>query len=96
MPGEPGVKLSPRVLRKLNARVVHQGNFAKQIGVHFVTISRVMTGTRSPSRSLLKKICHALDLEVEVRVVAKVWPKGERPTKAGDSLAIEESQEREI
>jgi hypothetical protein len=36
-----------------------------------------------PSRSLLKKICDAVDLEVSVVVVVDVWPKGERKPRGG-------------
>lgn len=96
MPREPGVALGPRVLRKLNARIVHQGQFAAQIGVHEVTISRVLNGVRMPSRSLLKKICNALDLEVEVRVVARVWPKSDKPKRGDKTLEVEEFEGRVI
>ena len=94
MPRDPGVRLGPRVLRKLNARIIHQGRFAAQLGINQVTLSRVLSGTRAPSRSLLKKICDALDLDVEVRVVAKVWPKGER--LGDDTLEFDESEERVV
>lgn len=96
MPREAGITLGPRVLRKLNARIIHQGEFAAQLGIHYVTISRILTGTLPPSKSMLKKICDALDLDVEVRVVAKVWPKGEKLRGGDSSLEADESESRLI
>jgi transcriptional regulator with XRE-family HTH domain len=83
MPKESGVRLARPVLAKLNARVPNKVQMSKQLGVGRVTLTRVLTGAQMPSRSLLKKICDAVDLEVSVVVVVDVWPKGERKPRGG-------------
>lgn len=84
-----GITLGGLQLRQLRARIVHQARYAAQIGIHPVTLNRVLSGTVQPSLGLLRKICDGVGLEPHARIVIEI-----RPKEGADSKAMRRAQER--
>jgi len=53
------------VLKEIrDKRGMTQGQLAKKVGVHLVTISRIETGARQPSMDLLHRLAKVLKVKV--------------------------------
>ncbi len=76
MPGNAGVEINRRQLARIRARVPNQRRFAQTLGINRATLCRIINGAERPSRGVLERICKALDLELEVRTLVEIRPKG--------------------